>query len=203
MIINALDKTINIKIVYYGPALSGKTTSIKSLFNHFGKLDELLSIENTLNRTLFFDYGTMIFQNEEWRLKIHLYSTTGQDFYIITRPTTLKGIDGLIYVVDSQISAYKRNKISWNELLSYYENDIEKLPVVVCFNKQDLPNKFKSMRFMEEIRFNDFKNIAVQYTTAISGEGILQSFETILKLIFQDLIKSQLLAIQGSNYLNY
>ncbi|MFX1276566.1 MAG: ATP/GTP-binding protein [Promethearchaeota archaeon] len=202
MIINALDKTINIKIVYYGPALSGKTTSIKSLFNHFGKLDELISVENTLNRTLFFDYGTMIFQNEEWQLKIHLYSTTGQDFYIVTRPTTLKGVDGLIYVVDSQITAYKRNLISWNELLSYYKTGIEKLPIVICFNKQDLPNKFKSMQFMNEIGYDGFQNMTAEYTTALNGEGVLSSFETILKLIFQDLIKSELLTVESSNYLN-
>ena len=88
MIIDSGSKTVNIKIVYYGPALSGKTTSLKALFNHFGKLDEVISIDNSVNRTLFFDYGTIIFQNQHWN-----YSTTGQDFYIITRPTTLKGID--------------------------------------------------------------------------------------------------------------
>ena len=202
MIINALENTINIKIVYFGPALSGKTTSIQSLFNHFGKLDELISIENTLNRTLFFDYGTIIFQNEHWKLKIHLYSTTGQDFYMVTRQTTLKGIDGLIFIADSQNKSYKRNIISWNELHNYYKDEIEKMPIVICFNKQDLPDKFKSMIFLNEIGHKTFKNIAVEYTIALNGEGILSSFETILKLIFQDLIKSQLLEIKGSNYLN-
>ncbi len=200
MIINALENTINIKIVYCGPALSGKTTSIKSLFNHFGKLDELISIENTLNRTLFFDFGTIIFQNGHWKLKIHLYSTTGQDFYMTTRPTTLKGIDGLIYVADSQESAYKRNLLSWKELRSYYKDEIQQMPIVVCFNKQDLPNKFKSMLFLNEIRLYSYNNIAVEYTIALNGEGILTSFEKILKLIFQDIVKCQLLAIERFNY---
>ena len=102
MIIDALEKTIQVKIVYYGPALSGKTTSIKALFNHFGKKDEILSVESTVRRTLFFDYGTITFKNSDWLLKVHVYTTTGQDFYIVTRPVTLKAIDGIIFVSDSR-----------------------------------------------------------------------------------------------------
>ncbi len=94
MIIDALEKTIQIKIVYYGPALSGKTTSLLALFNHFGKQKDVKSIESTVQRTLFFDYGTISFQNEKWKLKLHIYSTTGQDFYVVTRPITLQAIDG-------------------------------------------------------------------------------------------------------------
>ena len=202
MIINALDKTVNIKIVYYGPALSGKTTSIKSLFNHFGKADEVISIENSVKRTLFFDYGTIIFQNDQWKLKIHLYSTTGQDFYIVTRPTTLRGIDGVIFVIDSQNDAYERNIISWNELNSYFEDIIEEIPMLFCFNKQDLPDKFESMRFMKEINYNELNNVAAEYTIALNGEGILSSFENVLRLIFQDLTKSELLASDSSCYIN-
>jgi len=73
MIIDHIDKTISIKIVYFGPALSGKTTSIKTLFSIFGKDEELCSIESTVNRTLFFDYGTVTFQNQDWKIKIHIY----------------------------------------------------------------------------------------------------------------------------------
>ncbi|MCJ7647702.1 MAG: hypothetical protein MUP85_03725, partial [Candidatus Lokiarchaeota archaeon] len=79
------------------------------MFNHFGKQDELCSIESTVRRTLFFDYGIISFQNEEWMLKLNLYSCTGQDFYIVTRPITLRGVDGVIFVADSQISAFDRN----------------------------------------------------------------------------------------------
>ena len=199
MIIDSGSKTVNIKIVYYGPALSGKTTSLKALFNHFGKLDEVISIDNSVNRTLFFDYGTIIFQNQHWNLKIHVYSTTGQDFYIITRPTTLKGIDGVIFIADSQENAYERNMISWNELNSYFKDTLQTLPIVICFNKQDLPNKFQSMRFMEDIDYSACKNIDVKYTTAINGEEILISFETMLKLIFQDLTRSEMIT-SGSTY---
>ena len=199
MIINALDKTVNIKIAYYGPALSGKTTSLKALFNHFGKIDDVISIDNSVNRTLFFDYGTIVFQNQYWNLKIHLYSTTGQDFYMITRPTTLKGIDGVIFVADSQESAYERNIISWNELQSYFK-DTQNLPIMICFNKQDLPNKFQSMRFMEHVNHQEHKNIDVKYTIALNGEEILASFENMLKLIFRDITNSEIIMQGGSTF---
>ncbi|MHA1468894.1 MAG: GTP-binding protein, partial [Promethearchaeota archaeon] len=151
MIINGLDKTVQIKIVYFGPALSGKTTSLKALFNHFGKKDEVFSIENTMGRTLFFDYGIISFQNSEWKLKIHTYSTTGQDFYLVTRPVTLRGIDGLIFVADSQKSVYERNIASWNELNTYYSEEFIHMPKILAFNKQDLTEKFNTLTFLNEI----------------------------------------------------
>ncbi|KKM14418.1 hypothetical protein LCGC14_1706320 [marine sediment metagenome] len=185
MIIDHCDKTISIKVVYFGPALSGKTTSIKSLFSHFGKKDELSSIENTVNRTLFFDYGTISFQNEEWILKVHIYTTTGQDFYLVTRPITLTAVDGIIFVLDSQQDVYERNLISWNELNSYFRESLKDLPIIIAFNKQDLPNKFNSIQFLNEISYQKFRNVESRVTIALSGEGILGCFEDILKLILQ------------------
>ncbi len=194
MIIDALEKVITLKIVYYGPALSGKTTSLLSLFNHFGKKEEVKSIESTVNRTLFFDYGTISFQNQDWKLKLHLYSTTGQDFYIVTRPITLTGLDGLIFVADSQQSNWDRNIVSWNELTSYFKEQLATLPILVCFNKQDLPNKFNPAAFLKQIQYFKCKNIDTRKTTAINGEGILESFEDILRLILRELYKSELTA---------
>ncbi|MFX0135682.1 MAG: ATP/GTP-binding protein [Candidatus Hodarchaeota archaeon] len=185
MIIDHCSQTISIKIVYFGPALSGKTTSIKALFSHFGREDELHSIENTLNRTLFFDYGTVTFQNQEWILKIHIYTTTGQDFYFVTRPITLRAVDGVIFVLDSHRDVYDRNLISWNELISYFNDSIDDLPIIIAFNKQDLTNKFNSIEFLKEIKFQDYKDIDSRYTIALSGEGILDCFEDILRLILK------------------
>ena len=194
MIIDHCDKTISIKIVYFGPALSGKTTSIKALFSHFGKKDELKSIENTVNRTLFFDYGTVTFQNEEWILKIHIYTTTGQDFYLITRPITLRAVDGVIFVLDSQKAVYDRNLISWNELNSYFQEALKELPLIIAFNKQDLPDKFNSIQFRRQINYQKFRNIDSRNTIALSGEGILGCFEDILKLILQKYYKHKLVS---------
>ena len=94
MIFDYENKTILVKIVYYGPAMSGKTTSLRYLFSLFGKEGEVESIESTVGRTLFFDFGVLQFKGTEWELKFLLYSATGQDFYASTRPSTLKGVYG-------------------------------------------------------------------------------------------------------------
>ena len=75
MIIDQLNQSIQIKICYFGPAFSGKTTSIKALFKHFHIEEKVVSIESSIGRTLFFDYGIITFENQKWMLKIHIYST--------------------------------------------------------------------------------------------------------------------------------
>ncbi|MHA2180909.1 MAG: GTP-binding protein [Promethearchaeota archaeon] len=190
-----IDKTISIKIVYFGPALSGKTTSIKALFSLFGKEEELCSIESTVNRTLFFDYGTVTFQNQDWKIKIHIYTTTGQDFYIVTRLITLRAVDGLIFVLDSQKEAYERNLISWKELLSYFSECIEDIPITIAFNKQDLPKKFNPESFLQEINIHKYKNIQSKHTSAKLGEGILDCFENVLQLTLKKYYKNKLVNV--------
>lgn len=185
MIIDHLAKTISIKIVYFGPAMSGKTTSIKALFSEFGKEEEVCSIESTIERTLFFDYGTVTFQNQEWKLKIHIYTTTGQDFYFVTRPITLRAVDGVIFVIDSQEDVYDRNLISWNELIAYFKESIDNLPIIIAFNKQDLEYKFNSIDFLKEIRYQKYKKIDTRFTSAIKGEGIIECFEDILRQVLK------------------
>ena len=194
MIIDHVDKTISIKIVYFGPAFSGKTTSIKALFSHLGKGEDLYSIESTVNRTLFFDYGTVTFQNEEWRLKIHIYTTTGQDFYIITRPITLRAVDGIIFVLDSHKEVYHRNLASWKELYKYFQESIEDIPIILAFNKQDLLDKFNPTDFLREIEYHKYKNVDSRYTVAINGNGILECFEDILRLVLGKYYKHKLLS---------
>ncbi|MFW9783789.1 MAG: ATP/GTP-binding protein [Candidatus Heimdallarchaeota archaeon] len=194
MITDYIDKTLSIKIVYFGPAFSGKTTTIKSLFSHFGKGDELYSIESTINRTLFFDYGTVTFQNQEWKLKLHIYTTTGQDFYLITRPITLRAVDGVIFVADSQEKVYERNLASWQELISYFGDSLESLPIIIAFNKQDLPDKFNSRVFLREIHFHEYQNLEKKYTIALNGEGVLDCFEDVLRLVLRKFCKHRLIS---------
>ena len=195
MIIDHLNQTIQLKICYFGPALSGKTTTLKSLFKHFRKEDSVLSIESSIRRTLFFDYGTITFENTQWRLKIHIYSTTGQDFYIITRPATLQGIDGIIFVADSQQEVFYRNLTSWNELCNYFEDLIIILPKVIAFNKQDLPDKFSPTLFLENINSFKFKNFKIKKTVALHGYGVVESFEELIELILKKIYKSQIVSI--------
>ncbi|MFX1379451.1 MAG: ATP/GTP-binding protein [Promethearchaeota archaeon] len=194
MIIDHCDKTISIKIVYFGPAFSGKTTSIKALFSHFGKGEVLHSIESTVNRTLFFDYGTVTFQNQEWKLKLHIYTTTGQDFYFVTRPVTLRAVDGIIFVIDSQEKVYNRNLASWQELILYFRETLKEIPIIIAFNKQDLPEKFNPRHFLNEIQYEKLRNIEKRFTIAISGEGVLNCFEDLLRLILGKYYKHKLVS---------
>jgi GTPase SAR1 family protein len=118
-------------------------------------------------------------------LKISVYTTTGQNFYLITRPITLRAVDGIIFVADSQKKVFDRNLISWNELLSYFSESLEDIPIIIAFNKQDLPEKFVSTRFLQEIGFSKYQNIDTRYTIAVNGEGILGCFEDVLRLILK------------------
>jgi signal recognition particle receptor subunit beta len=190
MIIDYLTQSIQLKICYFGPALSGKTTSIKALFKHFHIEEKVVSIESSIGRTLFFDYGIIIFENQKWMLKIHIYSTTGQDFYIVTRQTILKALDGLIFVINSQEKEYYRNLTSWYELCSYFENQLIAMPKILAFNKQDLPDLIEPSLFLENINHFKLNNLLVKNTIAIEGEGILGCFEELLSLILNNSIQS-------------
>ena len=190
MIYDYEKKIIQVKIVFYGPAMSGKTTSIKYLFDFYNKKHNLKSIENSVGRTLFFDFGTLIFSGKEWNLKLLIYSATGQDFYISTRPATLRGVDGIIFVVDSNERNFKRNLRSWEELKFFFGNELYKIPVLIAFNKNDLKieNKLKQERFISELGIENFNQISFQNTIAISGEGIYDSFQKLLGTIFPNLL---------------
>ena len=190
MIIDQLTQSIQLKICYFGPALSGKTTSIKALFKHFHIENKVISIESSIGRTLFFDYGIITFENQKWMLKIHIYSTTGQDFYIITRSTILRALDGLIFIIDSQEQEYYRNLTSWYELCNYFENQLITMPKILAFNKQDLPDLIKPLLFLENINCFKLNNLLVKNTIAIKGEGILSCFEDLLSLILNNSIQS-------------
>lgn len=189
MIYNWENKIIQVKIVYYGPAMSGKTTSLKYLFSHFGKENKVESIESSVGRTLFFDFGILQFKGAQWGLKFLLYSATGQDFYAGTRPAVLNGVDGIIFVADSQIEYLANNLRSWNELKTLFGFEIYDLPLVIALNKYDLENgeKLEKNKFIEYIEFKKFKSISIKKTIAIYGIGIIDSFKKIIGFIFPQL----------------
>lgn len=189
MIYDYENKTLQIKIVYYGPAMSGKTTSIKYLFSFFNREDTLNSIDSTIGRTLFFDFGVLQFEGAEWSLKFLIYSATGQDFYASTRPATLNGVDGIIFVVDSRVQCLQQNIRSWGELKTMFREDFYDLPLVISLNKCDFieTQKIVDHEFLNTINLNLFKHLSVNKTVAIEGKGILDSFNRIITFIFPQL----------------
>lgn len=189
MIFDYENKIIQVKIVYYGPAMSGKTTSIYHLFSKFNKENEIESIESTVGRTLFFDFGVLEFEGKNWDLKFLIYSATGQDFYAGTRPSTLKGLDGIIFVIDSKFSNLKENIRSWNELKTFLNEKIFSIPIVVALNKYDLDDqkKLREAQIISFIEFDKFSSISMRKTIATSGFGVYECFNDILNFIFPSL----------------
>jgi len=169
--------------------MSGKTTSIKHLFSYFNKEDTLNSIDSTIGRTLFFDFGVLQFKGSEWSLKFLIYSATGQDFYASTRPATLNGVDAVIFVVDSRAKCLHHNLRSWNELKTMFREDFYNLPIVISLNKSDFESKqgINDHEFIREIKINQFKYISANKTVATEGKGILDAFNRIITFIFPEL----------------
>ena len=185
MIINYQKKTIQIKMVYFGPAMSGKTTTLKTLMAAFGQESEMQSIETSTGRTLVFDFGTLMITGKEWNIKILLLTATGQDFYSITRPATIEMVDGIIFVVDSQRKYIEENKRSWQELFLYFGQRLYDLPLVVALNKQDLPETISEEEFRADFNVKSFKSYKILKTVAKDREsGVLNSFKYLLKFIF-------------------
>lgn len=188
MIVNYRSKLIQIKIVYYGCALSGKTTSLKTLFKTYGKKGQLTSIETTTGRTLFFDFGTLQMLGGDWTVKILLYSATGQDFYASTRPATLSGIDGIVFVIDSQKRYFEDNYESWKELHYYFAEKIFKIPIVISLNKRDLPDLLEINDIINKFQLEKFNTTQIIETIAVSGKGVSESFKSIISLIFPSIL---------------
>ncbi len=168
--------------------MSGKTTSLKYLMGYYGKADELQSIETSTGRTLVFDHGTLSFPGDRWNLKISLLSATGQDFYMSTRPSTLKMVDGLIFVIDSQKKYLEDNLRSWNELFLYFGENIHKLPIIFCLNKQDLADLIDPEHIIRFLNISRLNQVEIIKTVAVKGEGVINSFNHIIKMIFPSVV---------------
>jgi hypothetical protein len=144
--INYASREINCKIVYYGPGLGGKTTNLEHIFSKLqpDTRGKLISLATETERTLFFDFlpvdlGTI----RGFKARFHLYTVPGQVYYNASRKLILKGVDGIVFVADSQIERLEANQEAMQNLydnMGEYGYDIRALPFVVQYNKRDLPN---------------------------------------------------------------
>jgi signal recognition particle receptor subunit beta len=144
--INYASREINCKIVYYGPGLGGKTSNLEHIY---GKVKpdtrgKLISLATETERTLFFDFlpvdlGTI----RGFKTRFHLYTVPGQVYYNASRKLILKGVDGIVFVADSQIERMEANQEAMQNLydnMAEYGYDLTKMPFIVQYNKRDLPN---------------------------------------------------------------
>lgn len=189
--INKIAKEINCKIVYYGSGLSGKTTNIEYIYNKIdiNKKGNLISLKTETERTLFFDFLPVdIGAINGMNLRVHLYSVPGQVFYDASRRLILKGVDGIVFVVDSQKERMDANIESFSNLkknLLMNSTLFEKIPMVVQYNKLDLPNAAK-INEMREI-FNPNGKYLDFSATATKGENVFDTFKSIIKLVVRNI----------------
>ncbi len=144
--INYASREINCKLVYYGPGLGGKTTNLEHVYNKVapGARGKMISLATETERTLFFDFlpvdlGTI----RGFKTRFHLYTVPGQVYYNASRKLILKGVDGVVFVADSQIERMEANLEAMQNLydnMAQHGYDLTKLPFLIQYNKRDLPN---------------------------------------------------------------
>lgn len=188
--VNYNTKEVNCKIVYYGPGLGGKTTNIQYVYqktsgDHKGKMITL----NTENeRTLFFDFLPLeLGEVRGFKTRFHLYTVPGQVFYEASRKLILRGVDGIVFVADSQVERMEANIESLRGLeknLQEQGYDISSIPLVMQWNKRDLPNAVS----VEDLRSELNKWDAPEFEgVAVSGNGVFETLKSISKLVLMNL----------------
>jgi signal recognition particle receptor subunit beta len=188
--INYAAREINCKIVYYGPGLGGKTTNIEWIHERTRKdsKGKLISLATESDRTLFFDFlpielGTI----RGFRTRFHLYTVPGQVFYDASRKLILKGVDGLVFVADSQELRHDANLESVDNMkhnLQQHGYDLATMPYVLQLNKRDLPTAMPKEDLAETLRFKDEP---VMEAVATRGNGVLETLKAAIKLVLVDL----------------
>jgi signal recognition particle receptor subunit beta len=188
--INYTSKEINCKLVYCGAGLGGKTINVQHIYEHTqdegrGRL-VTLSTEN--ERTLFFDFLPLsVGEVRGYQTRFHLYTIPGQTFYELSRQFILKGVDGIVFVVDSQSERIEANIESYEQLKKSLEHqgyDIDKVPLVFQYNKRDLPGALS----IEELE-RTFNPTHRPYIEAVAsrGEGVMETLQNISQMIIRDL----------------
>jgi len=190
--INYASKEINCKIVYYGPGLGGKTTNLQFIYNKTSPdaRGKMISLATEADRTLFFDFlpldlGTI----RGFTTRFHLYTVPGQVFYDASRKLILKGVDGVVFVADSQQERMEANIESIRNLEdNLQENgfDLKTIPYALQFNKRDLPNVVPAD---EMYRILNFKREPTFEGVATTGKGVFDTLKSVAKQILIELRK--------------
>jgi hypothetical protein len=188
--INYNAKEIHCKVVYYGPSLGGKTTNIQWIYQLTAEdqKSKLVALNTEIERTLFFDFLPMnVGEIRGFNTRFHLYTVPGQVVYDASRKLILKGLDGIVFVADSQEERMDENLESLKNLeinLEQQEYDIKNVPLIMQYNKRDLPN---SLSLNELRRSLNFYNAPEFEAVASEGKGVFESLKTLSKTIITSL----------------
>jgi mutual gliding-motility protein MglA len=190
--INFAAREINCKIVYYGAGLGGKTTNLQHIYKTTAEAQKgkMISLATETERTLFFDFlpldlGTV----RGFKTRIHLYTVPGQVFYDASRKLILRGVDGIVFVADSQEERMDANLEALDNLgtnLKEHNIDFAKLPYVLQLNKRDLPNILSVEQLTKELQV---KGEPVMEGVAVTGQGVFETLREVAKLVLAELKK--------------
>lgn len=184
--VNYHTKEINCKIVYYGPGLGGKTTNIQYIYQKTSSQNkgQMITLNTENERTLFFDFLPLdLGEIRGFKTRFHLYTVPGQVFYEASRKLILRGVDGLVFVADSQVERMEANLESYQGLernLAEQGYDVSKVPMVMQWNKRDLPNivPVEDLRFqLNKRKFPEFEAVAT------NGQGVFDTLKMVSKSV--------------------
>ncbi len=188
--VNYVNKEVNCKIVYYGPGLGGKTTNIQYVYQKTSgdSKGNIISLNTENERTLFFDFLPLdLGEIRGFKTRFHLYTVPGQVFYEASRKLILRGVDGVVFVADSQVERMEANLESLKSLeknLTDQGYDITKIPMVMQWNKRDLPNTTGVKDLHDALNkwgVPEFEAVAMK------GNGVFDTLKMISKLVLMNL----------------
>jgi mutual gliding-motility protein MglA len=188
--INFAAREINCKIVYYGAGLGGKTTNLQVIYQKTAdqQKGKMISLATETERTLFFDFLPLDLGSVRgFKTRIHLYTVPGQVFYDASRKLILRGVDGIVFVADSQEQRMDANVEALENLMSNLKEhgyDFNKIPYVLQLNKRDLPNILPVDMLATELRK---KNEPIVEAVAFQGVGVFETLKEIAKQVLTEL----------------
>ncbi|MDH3520382.1 MAG: gliding motility protein [Myxococcales bacterium] len=184
--INMAEREITIKVVYYGPALSGKTTNLQMLHQlvDTGARGQMVTLDTTGDRTLYFDFLPIEFGTASgFSVKLKLFTVPGQVMHKSTRKVVLSGADAVAFIADSQRASSSANAYSWRDMEANLKSngiDFAKIPKVVQFNKRDLDD----VKPLDEIK-SAWGDVPTFPAVAIRGEGVRETFRELLRQLYR------------------
>jgi len=187
-IINYAKREISFKIVYYGAGVVGKTANLQYIHQWLpdGNRGNLISLATGDERTLFFDFlPVSALSVRRFTAKFQLYTVPGQVHYNMTRKLVLRGVDGIVFVADSQWDRLRDNVDSFRNLeenLKEYEYDLDETPYVIQYNKRDLPN-IAPIEYLEFLLNRRARRAPAFEAVAVGGKGVFDTLNTVSRMV--------------------
>ncbi len=190
--INYSSREINCKIVYYGPGLCGKTTNLQVIYRKTRpeSKGKMITLATETERTLFFDFLPLALGDiKGFKTRFHLYTVPGQIFYDASRKLILKGVDGIVYVADSQVERMDANIESFENMKTNLEEQgyaLSQIPYIIQYNKRDLPNIMDVAELKRALNSDGVPDFEAVARDAV---GVFETLKAIVKMVLIELKK--------------